>query len=362
MRVVIVGAGASGLAAGRRLARAGHEVRVYEKSRGYGGRAATRRTHDCIFDHGAQYLKLPDDEPEVQSLVLDDLSRDGLVDIGRPVWTFDRDAVVSVGHERDVPEPKWTYADGLNTLGKRLADVDGLTVVRETRVGRIERDHASAPFSIYADDDAPLGEADKVLLAVPAPQAIDILRASQIGPTRRVSALDTLARAPYRSMVSVMLGFAAPPAGTVFAGGKPGDPRPYYALVNTDHAHDISWLAVENDKGPSRAPEGTLAVIAQMAVPFSEAHYDDAQDLLESLVAPAVATLLGVPLGKPLWSDIARWRLAKPDETVDLHEVNARPEGLFLVGDYTVGWRLYKALGAGLAVAALMQDVPLDRA
>ncbi len=356
MRVVIVGAGASGLAAGRRLAGAGHEVVVYEKSRGYGGRAATRRTHDCVFDHGAQYLKLPTDEPEVARLVLAELSRDGLVDIGRPVWTFDLHDVVSRGHERDVFEAKWTYTDGLNTLGKRLADIDGLTVVRETRVGRIERDHPTAPFGIYADDDTPLGQADQVLLATPAPQAIDVLRASQIGPTRRISALDALAKAPYRSMLSVMLGFAAPPEGAVFAGGRPDDPRPYYALVNTDHAHDISWLAVENDKGLSRTPEGTLAVIAQMAVSFSEAHYDDAQDLLESLVAPSVATLLGTPLGAPLWSDIARWRLAKPDKTIDLDEANARPEGLFLVGDYAAGWRLHKALGAGLAVAALMRD------
>lgn len=361
MRVVIVGAGASGLAAGRRLAGAGHEVVVYEKSGGYGGRAATRRTHGCIFDHGAQYLKLPDDEPEVRRLVLDELSRDGLIDVGRPVWTFDRHDVVSEGREHGVPEAKWTYTDGLNTLGKRLADIDGLTVVKETRVGWIEHDYPSAPFRVYAEDDAPLGQADQVLIAVPAPQAIDILRASRIDPARRVSALDALVKAPYRSMVSVMLGFAAPPEGTVFAGGTPDDPRPYYALVNTDRQHDISWLAIENDKGASRVPDGTVAVIAQMAVPFSEAHYDDAQDLLESLVAPSVATLLGAGLGKPLWSDIARWRLAKPDKTIDLRVANMRPEGVFLVGDYMAGWRLHKALGVGLAVAALMRDAAAER-
>ncbi|MCA1599187.1 MAG: FAD-dependent oxidoreductase [Chloroflexi bacterium] len=58
MRIAIVGAGAAGLAAGRTLAAQGHDITIYEKSRGFGGRAATRRTHDCALDHGAQYLEV----------------------------------------------------------------------------------------------------------------------------------------------------------------------------------------------------------------------------------------------------------------------------------------------------------------
>ena len=57
-RVAIVGAGVAGLAAARRLAGHGIPVTVLEKSRGLGGRCATRRVRtgsdELRFDHGAQ--------------------------------------------------------------------------------------------------------------------------------------------------------------------------------------------------------------------------------------------------------------------------------------------------------------------
>jgi len=349
MRIAIVGAGAAGLVAGRTLAGQGHDIVVYEKSRGFGGRAATRRTHDCALDHGAQYLKLPDELPAVRRLALEEVSREGLIDIGRPVYTFDKDNRVAAGDEERDAVPKWTYAAGLNTLGKYVAM--GLDVRRETRVGRLER--LSAGYRLFNDGE-PLGEADRVLVAVPAPQAVDLLRVSAIDAERRDRALAQLEGAAYQPMFTFMLGYRRPPEGTVYAGGTPHDPRPYYALVNTDRGHDISWLGVENDKGPSRAPEGVLALVAQMAVPFSEAHYNDPPDELATVADQQVRELLGVDLGEPLWHDHARWRYAKPAETVDLATLNKDHDGLFFAGDYTTGWRLHLALQNGLDVAPMV--------
>jgi len=53
-RIAVVGAGIAGLACARKLIDAGHAVRVFEKSRGVGGRMATRRTPQGTYDHGAQ--------------------------------------------------------------------------------------------------------------------------------------------------------------------------------------------------------------------------------------------------------------------------------------------------------------------
>lgn len=49
----VIGAGMAGLAAANALAAEGREVRVFDKSRGTGGRLATRRTDMGHFDHGA---------------------------------------------------------------------------------------------------------------------------------------------------------------------------------------------------------------------------------------------------------------------------------------------------------------------
>ncbi|MFM8721078.1 MAG: FAD-dependent oxidoreductase, partial [Chthoniobacterales bacterium] len=53
---IVIGAGLAGLAAAGRLRKAGQDVLVLEKSRGLGGRAATRRWDGLPVDHGAQFF------------------------------------------------------------------------------------------------------------------------------------------------------------------------------------------------------------------------------------------------------------------------------------------------------------------
>ena len=58
MRIIVVGAGLSGLMAARECASHGHEVIVFDKGRGVGGRLATRRIKDATKDRrgGASYV------------------------------------------------------------------------------------------------------------------------------------------------------------------------------------------------------------------------------------------------------------------------------------------------------------------
>src|SRR3546814_7137273 len=60
MRVAIIGAGIAGLACARRLRDAGLDATLFDKSRGIGGRLATRRADfagsEVAFDHGATHF------------------------------------------------------------------------------------------------------------------------------------------------------------------------------------------------------------------------------------------------------------------------------------------------------------------
>ena len=62
MRVIVVGAGLSGLMAAQEIHNAGHEVIVFDKGRGVGGRLATRRIDAATLDHGAQFFTVRTNE------------------------------------------------------------------------------------------------------------------------------------------------------------------------------------------------------------------------------------------------------------------------------------------------------------
>jgi hypothetical protein len=58
--IAIVGAGIAGLVAARHLRHVGHDIHVFDKARGPGGRMSTRYEHGYEFDHGAQYFTVRD--------------------------------------------------------------------------------------------------------------------------------------------------------------------------------------------------------------------------------------------------------------------------------------------------------------
>lgn len=59
-KIVIVGAGLGGLAAGLRLAHAGHVITIFEKTDQVGGRNRTAHVNDCRFDAGPTLLMMLD--------------------------------------------------------------------------------------------------------------------------------------------------------------------------------------------------------------------------------------------------------------------------------------------------------------
>ncbi|KZZ46253.1 hypothetical protein A3759_07210 [Thalassolituus sp. HI0120] len=59
--IAIVGAGMAGLSALQRLKEHGHQVTIFDKSRGSGGRLATKKVGDASWDMGAQFMRSHDE-------------------------------------------------------------------------------------------------------------------------------------------------------------------------------------------------------------------------------------------------------------------------------------------------------------
>ena len=299
MRVAVVGAGMAGLAAARTLVEGGHEAVVFEKSRGFGGRAATRRKEGFVWDTGAGYI---------DEAMLPVLPKEGLVRIDKPVWLYES-GMPKPG--RDTP-PRYAYTQGNNALGKALAM--GLDVRRETRVETLV---------------GLVDEYDALILTAPVPQTHELLLT--IGETR------DLADVAYRSLFAVSLGYDAPMPD-----------RPYAALLARDS--DLGWLSLEGAKCPERSPEGRASFVAQLSEAFTREHYDDPHSLIVAVAAGYVRDLYG--LKNPLVSDVMRWRYSQPTHTGDFDRANSPGSRILVASDGLVGGKLHLAYDAGLRAAA----------
>src|SRR6266699_6753091 len=337
--IAIIGAGCSGLAAALILRDAGNAVTVFERSNGVGGRAATRRRQGFTYDHGAQYIK---GGSAVSSAWITGRFRAAdLVEIAKPVWVFDQQGRVLEGDPLQNREPKWTYRSGLNTLARDMAR--GLDIQLRTRIGHLRR--TIAGWSLLDGQGQPAGEFERILIAVPASHALELIEASLLPEAERESMCAQLRKASYRPLISVMLGYQ--PAPRV---------RPYYALVTTDKAHALSCMAWEHEKSLERVPEGAGMLIAQMAPQYSQDNWHMPDTEIISDVTDRISTLIEEPLNKPFFSDIYHWKYALPTENADAEQLNAltMPIGLTFCGDAYVGGRVHLALEHGVEVARLL--------
>lgn len=342
-RLAIVGAGASGLAAAWALRDSDIECTVFEKSRGFSGRAATRGRNGVRYDHGANYIRI--ESSEVRAVLHDALPTDELVEVEGDVWTFDEFGVIEPGDADSNRAPKWTYRSGISTLGKLLVDQASAKVQRQTRIERLHRD--SSGWHVEDMEGATDGPFDFVLLTPPAPQSRDIVAASAWMSATKETVESALAAADYQSQFTVVLACSAPVER----------PDGCYALLNTDRAHPIAWLSFEDAK-PGHVPEGQSVLIVQMAPEWTARHFDAGHDALVSEVRPLVETLLETLLPPLEWTDHQRWRYALPRAAAEAETLRrGEAAGLFFAGDMLVGkGRVGRALQTGLDVADRIQS------
>lgn len=318
MKVAIIGAGISGLAAGRRLLAMGIPAVVFEKSRGVGGRVATRRKEGFVWDTGA--TSIAPRGRAIRDVMRNELNSTELVPIVRPIYTHQA-LRVSPSTSKQVNE-RYTYATGINTLPKLLAE--GQDIRFETTVGELVRQGDG--FSI-------LGESfDAVILTPPVPQAAALLWG--IDESRPI------AHALYRPCLSVNLGYLVPSPAV-----------PYHALIDLDRAHPLTWLSLESLKSPGRAPEGGSAFGAQLSDSFSREHYTTPDEELVRIVAAYLEDLYGDAYRTPAASTVMRWKYAQPTGIASFSEVNPVGSRLILASDGLLGGHIEEAYDVGVMAA-----------
>jgi predicted NAD/FAD-dependent oxidoreductase len=321
--IIIVGAGIAGLTAARTLQDMGFDSIVLEKSKGIGGRCATRRLGEGIFDHGSQFFTVR--EPAFQELV------DGWMMKGAAKeWTRGFPVIGDVtelaGH------PRYCGVDGMTGMARLMAE--GLDIRREHRVKRVSE--ARACWQIEVEGGVRM-RAGVLVLTAPVPQALRLINDEN---TWRIGAA-----------LSPLLVIHYSPCFTAMAllDGPSGLPGPGAARVEDG---PISWIADNQRKGIS---PGAVAVTIHASRRFSEEHLEEDPQEIARVLQEAAQPLLESRITECRGH---RWRYAVPSSTlpVGCFEVSGRAP-LFFAGDAFAGNRVEGAALSGLAVARAVAQI-----
>ena len=341
--IAIVGAGIAGIACARTLVQAGHRVTVFDKSRGVGGRMATRSTPFGGFDHGAQYFTVRD-ERLARALAT-------APGVCKP-WSANAVFVLDP-HGRTVEaalparEAHWVAAPGMNALArhwaKPLAAAGALEM--ETQVTRIERDalnpqrwqlRSTGRATPMGEEQHVYGGFDAVLLAVPHPQAQALLQASAVAP-KLVKAVAKVRVAPCWTL---MLAFPQANQPSLSHLG------PQWNAARSTH-HRIAWLARESSK-PGREPIERWTI--QASAEWSEEHLEDDPQRIQAKLLRAFAEVTGIRT-EPAHAVAHRWRYAKTTAPLGRSHLWDAASQIGLCGDWCLGHRVEDAFVSGLSLA-----------
>jgi renalase len=307
MRVVIIGAGLSGLMAARSLRDSGVDVTVLDKGRGVGGRLATRRIGEARFDHGAQFFTVRTDEfrSHVDAWLAAGIVREWCRGFGE-----------NDGH------PRYVGTEGMTSIAKHLAD--GLDVRTGELAFTLRHDHGR--WQVQTDDGADHG-ADRVILTAPLPQSFSFLM--NIG----VDMPESLRGTDYDRTLALLVALDSNDHNVPAPGG----------VQNPDA--DFQFIADNMAKGISPVP----ALTFHFSPGFSASHFDDDLDAIHDEMMRLALPWIGN--ARVTDSQPKKWRFATPRASFP-DRCWVTPNGqVVLAGDAFDGPKVEGAALSGLAAA-----------
>jgi renalase len=177
---------------------------------------------------------------------------------------------------------------------------------------------------------------DRVIIALPAPQAAQLLHASALGEDKAGALLAATASSTVAPCWTLMLAFphAVQPGLTTLG--------PQWNAARSQH-HRLAWLARESSK-PGRDTIERWTV--QASADWSTEHLDDDAARVQAKLLKAFAEVTGIR-AEPAHADVHRWRYAKTITPLGQTHVLDSALGIGLCGDWCLGHRVENAFVSG---------------
>lgn len=332
LRVAVVGAGMAGASLARRLADSGHRVALFDKSRGVGGRMATRRVtwqdptgaaRDTSFDHGAPGFT-------ARSVGFRQFAEDAVAQGWLKRWAPE---MAPGSYETLEGLTRWVPVPDMPALCRRLQGQIPLTLGRA--VDALVR--TPQGWRIESAGEV-LGEGfDQVVLAMPPAQAAVLLQ------PHRADWSQLALRVPMQPCWTLM--------GVADAGAEP----PSWEAAWPQRG-PLAWIVRNECKpGRDRAPGSVHWVVHAMA-DWSRTHLESPAAEVQAALQAALADWLRQPVS---WRHVAvhRWLYAASPRaeaaTPSLCWWDAA-HSLGVCGDYLGGAGVEGAWRSAMALADVM--------
>jgi renalase len=336
MRIAIIGAGISGLTAGRELSKAGHEVTIIEKSRGLGGRLATRyagKNLELKLDHGTPYFSVQ--SPEFSGFISELLDKNMIKIWQDNNWQYDGVQLLDT-RPNSTEKIKYIAVEGMNKIGKYLAR--WVDVYSETKAGGLtyfgDNRSKKRPWMVNLTDFNTF-EADAVIVATPAPQAYGIIQTSQdeVSTLKLIREIDEV---EYDSTVTLLAGY-------------PNAEIPEWDLITCE---DDIIQTVSNESSKRNGKE-ELTVVVHSTPEFATHNSETLKEELIEKLLDRLSHITGNWAATPDWNQIHFWRYAKTRNPIKrpYMEVESLDAPLALVGDYFNGNTVDDAYCSGFKLA-----------
>ena len=316
--VIVVGAGLSGLLAAGELDASGCRVVVLDKGSVVGGRLATRRMDEAVFDHGAQYFTVLD--PAFEAIVQEwrelDVVRLWATGFALPDGRLKHD-----GQERFIG------VSGMSAIAGHLAR--NLAVRLNATVARVATEGDGWEVTT---ENGERFSSRALLLTAPVPQSLVLLATGDVPlPERIKMELEQIDYAPCLALLVSLSGasLVPHPGGLWF----PGEP--------------IRWIADNHRKGISPGSNGAITIHA--GSDYSRRHWDTPAPKVTDELLTEAAPWLGTA---PVQTQLHRWRYSQPIAIYPERCLAVEsPAPLVFAGDAFGGPRVEGAVLSGLAAA-----------
>ena len=318
---LIIGSGLAGLSAAQKLTDIGLNVVVIDKGQGVGGRLATRRIGEAVFDHGAQFFTA---RSEPFKACIAQWIQSGVAE----QWYQSYPGQPN-GH------PRYRGTPTMSSIAKHLAKDQ--THMQSTRA--VGLSHNGCHWTIQLESKEVV-VARSIVITSPVPQTLDLLNQGNIELPSPI--LARLQKIQYESCIAVMAVLDGP-TSLADPGALALDKGP------------IAWISDNQKKGASPLPALTIHASGE----FSQTHFNRNRAEVGKKLIELARPLFGS--ANVLDFQVHGWLYSKPTVTDSdpslLVSDSLEMPPLILAGDAFSGPRFEGAVLSGWSAAEQIKDV-----